>query len=157
MMRTLLHVATDWPGRFPNGPVVVAALVAAGAEVNDRFTGPHGETRLRWAASSDAVAVLDALIAGSADLEAHASVIDGGAPLADAVAFGQWNAARRLIEHGAQATCGRPPGWGCSTASSGTWPPTRRPAPRRSPAPCGQRVAAASGRLRSTCWSAAAS
>ncbi len=25
--RTPLHVATDWPGYFPNGPAVVAALV----------------------------------------------------------------------------------------------------------------------------------
>jgi uncharacterized protein len=28
-------------------------------------------------------------------------VIDGGTPLADAVAFGQWKAARRLLERGA--------------------------------------------------------
>jgi uncharacterized protein len=26
---TLLHAATDWPGHFPNGPDVVARLVAA--------------------------------------------------------------------------------------------------------------------------------
>jgi hypothetical protein len=31
--RTLLHVATDWPGHFPNGPATVAVLVEAGAEV----------------------------------------------------------------------------------------------------------------------------
>ncbi len=41
MSRTLLHVATDWPGHFPNGAATVAALVAAGADVNARFTGPH--------------------------------------------------------------------------------------------------------------------
>jgi ankyrin repeat protein len=39
-----------------------------------------------------------------ADIEAPGSVIAGGTPLADAVAFGQWKAARRLIERGAQAT-----------------------------------------------------
>ena len=31
--RTLLHVATDWPGHFPRGAATVAALVAAGADV----------------------------------------------------------------------------------------------------------------------------
>src|SRR5438093_604567 len=62
MSRTLLHVATDWPGHFPNGPQIVAALVAAGAGVNGRFAGPHSETPLHWAASSDDVAVLDVLL-----------------------------------------------------------------------------------------------
>lgn len=41
MSRTLLHVATDWPGHFPNGAATVAALIEAGADVNARFTGPH--------------------------------------------------------------------------------------------------------------------
>lgn len=101
--RTLLHVTTDWPGHFPDAPATVGALVAAGADVNARFIGGHAETPLHWAASSDDVAVLDALIAAGADVEADGSVIDGGSPLSDAVAFGQWNAARRLIEHGARA------------------------------------------------------
>ncbi len=103
MSRTLLHVVTDWPGHFPNGAQTVGALIAAGAEVNARFTGPHTETPLHWAASSDDVAVLDALLDAGADIEAPGAVISGGTPLADAVAFGQWNAARRLIERGARA------------------------------------------------------
>jgi uncharacterized protein len=103
MSRSLLHVATDWPGHFPNGPAIVAVLVAAGADVNARFTGPHTETPLHWAASSDDVVVLDALLDAGADIEAPGGVIGDGTPLADAVAFGQWNAARRLIERGAQA------------------------------------------------------
>jgi ankyrin repeat protein len=103
MTRTLLHVATDWPGHFPNGPATVAALVEAGADVNARFAGPHVETPLHWAASSDDVGVLDALVELGADIEADGAVIAGGTPLADAVAFGQWNAAHRLIEHGAEA------------------------------------------------------
>src|SRR5687768_87034 len=49
MSRSLLHVATDWPGHFPNGARTVAALIAAGADVNARFTGPHTETPLHWA------------------------------------------------------------------------------------------------------------
>src|SRR5215212_4495923 len=55
MTRTLLHVATDWPGHYPNGAAVVGVLVAAGADVNARFAGPHTETPLHWAASSDDV------------------------------------------------------------------------------------------------------
>lgn len=102
--RTLLHVATDWPGNFPNGPETVAALIEAGADVNGRFTGPHTETPLHWAASSDDVAVLDALLDAGADIEARGAVIGGGTPMADATAFGQWNAARRLLERGAATT-----------------------------------------------------
>ena len=101
MTRTLLHVVTDWPGHFPNGPETVAVLVAAGADVNARFTGPHTETPLHWAASSDDVAVLDALLDAGADIEARGAVIGGGTPIADATAFGQWKAARRLLERGA--------------------------------------------------------
>lgn len=99
--RTLLHVATDWPGHFPNGAATVAALIEAGAEVNARIIGPHAETPLHWAASSDDIAVLDALLDAGADLEASGAVIAGGTPLDDAVAFGQWRAARRLVERGA--------------------------------------------------------
>jgi hypothetical protein len=100
--RTLLHVAADWPGHYPNGSAVVGLLVAAGADVNARFAGPHTETPLHWAASSDDVEVLDALLDAGADIEAPGAVIGGGTPLDDAAAFGQWNAARRLVERGAE-------------------------------------------------------
>lgn len=99
--RSLLHVATDWPGHYPNGPATVAILIAAGADVHARFTGPHNETPLHWAASSDDVDVLDSLLDAGADIEADGAVIAGGTPLDDAVAFGQWQAARRLAERGA--------------------------------------------------------
>jgi hypothetical protein len=36
--RTLLHVATDWPGHFPNGPAIVPALIARKCPVFRRWT-----------------------------------------------------------------------------------------------------------------------
>lgn len=101
--RTLLHIVTDYPGNYPKGEAIVETLVAAGADVNARFGGAHTETPLHWAASCDDIAVLDKLLDLGADIEATGAVIAGGTPLADAVAFGQWKAANRLIEHGAKA------------------------------------------------------
>jgi uncharacterized protein len=106
--RTLLHIVADWPGHFPNGSHTVAILVAAGADVNARVihSDSHGspETALHWAASSDDVAVLDALLDGGADIEAPGAVFTGGTPMSDAVVFGQWRAARRLAERGSTTT-----------------------------------------------------
>src|SRR5215218_3601020 len=100
--RSLLHVATDWPGHFPNAKEIIRVLIAGGADVNARFAGAHAETPLHWAASSDDVEVLDALLDAGADVEAPGAVLGGGTPLADAVGFGQWRAARRLVERGAR-------------------------------------------------------
>lgn len=102
MSRTLLHIATDWPGHFPNGAATITLLIEAGADVNAPFTGGHTETPLHWAASSNDIKVLDALIDGGADIEAPGAVIAGGSPLADATAFANWEAARRLVERGAK-------------------------------------------------------
>jgi ankyrin repeat protein len=102
--RTLLHVATDWPGHFPNNTETITELVASGADVNAEFAGHHSETPLHWAASSDDVDVIDVLLDHGANIEAPGSVIGGGTPLSDAVGFGQWKAARRLVERGAQTT-----------------------------------------------------
>ena len=103
--RTLLHIVSDWPGHFPNAPQTVATLVAAGADVDaavlhTRSDGPP-ETALHWAASSDDVAVLDALLDGGAEIEAPGAVFTGGPPMSDAVVFAQWRAAQRLLERGA--------------------------------------------------------
>ncbi len=102
--RTLLHVVTDWPGHFPNGAEVVVVLTRSGADVDAPFRGPHAETALHWAASSDDVEVLDALLDAGADIEAVGGVIGNGTPLTDATAFAQWETARRLVERGAQVT-----------------------------------------------------
>lgn len=100
-IRSLLHIATDWPGCIPNGPEVIQTLIQAGADVNARFEGAHSETPLHFAASNNDVPVLDALLDAGAELEAGGSVIDGESALSNAVAFGQWDAARRLVQRGA--------------------------------------------------------
>lgn len=104
--RTLLHVVADWPGHFPNGAETVAALIAAGADPNAPVANSPvaPETPLHWAASSDDVAVLDALLDGGADIEAPGAAFTGGTAMSDAVIFAQWNAARRLLARGARTT-----------------------------------------------------
>ncbi len=100
--RSLLHIATDWPGHFPEVAGTIADLAAAGADPNVRFAGGfHTETPLHWAASSDDVDALDALLDAGADIDAPGAVIGGGTPLADARAFKQWRAAQRLVARGA--------------------------------------------------------
>jgi ankyrin repeat protein len=100
--RSLLHLLTDWPGHFPNAAAVVSMLVEAGADVNAPFRGEHTETPLHWAASSNDIAALDALVEAGANIESPGAVLGGGTPIADAVGFGQWEAAHRLLDHGAQ-------------------------------------------------------
>jgi uncharacterized protein len=102
--RTLLHLATDWPGHFPNVATIVSALIAAGCDPNAPGPGKSPETPLHWAASSDDVDALDALLDGGADIEAMGASIAGGTPLDDAVGYGQWQVARRLVERGARVT-----------------------------------------------------
>lgn len=106
--RTLLHIAADWPGHFPNGPITVAMLIDGGADPDVAAMIPGreavAETPLHWAASSDDVAVLDALLDGGANIEAAGAVFTGGTPMSDAVVFAQWNAARRLLQRGARTT-----------------------------------------------------
>jgi hypothetical protein len=103
--RTPLHVVTDWPGYFPNGPAVVRALLAAGADPNAPLLGAaHTETPLHWAASSDDVEVARALIDGGGDIEATGASIAGGTPLDDAVGYGCWQVARLLVDRGARVS-----------------------------------------------------
>ena len=99
--RTPLHVVSDWPGYFPNGPAVVAVLVGAGANPNVRSADDeHGETPLHWAASSDDADVALALIEGGADLETPEGSI--GTPLDNAIGYGCWHVARLLVTRGAR-------------------------------------------------------
>jgi hypothetical protein len=95
--RTALHVVTDWPGYFPNGPQIVGVLIEAGADPDAR--SPGDETPLHWAASSDDVDVAVALIDAGADIEAPEGSI--GTPLGNAVGYGCWHVARHLVDRGA--------------------------------------------------------
>ncbi len=99
--RTLLHVATDWPGYLPNGPEVVRVLIGHGADPNHRVgNGKQGETPLHWAASSDDVDVARALLDGGADAEAPDGSI--GTPLDNAIGYGCWHVAELLASRGAR-------------------------------------------------------
>jgi hypothetical protein len=101
--RTPLHAATDWPGHFPNCAAVVAALIDAGADPNAPQEGTrYTETPLHWVASSDDVEVFEVLMRAGADIEAPGGSIGGGTPLDNAVGYGQWQVARRLVECGSR-------------------------------------------------------
>jgi len=103
---TPLHMVTDWPGYFPNGPEIVRLLIDAGADPNaltssrGSQTGPGDETPLHYAASSDDVDVAEALIEGGADIETPDGSI--GTPLDNAVGYGCWHVARLLVARGAR-------------------------------------------------------
>jgi uncharacterized protein len=97
--RTPLHVVTDWPGFFPNGPRLAQLLIDAGADVNARGRDGAGETPLHWAASSDDADVARVLIDAGADVDAPGGSI--GTVLDNAVGYGCWNVARLLVGRGA--------------------------------------------------------
>ena len=99
---TLLHFAADWPGHFPNGAETIRLVVEAGGHVDGRTEGKSSETPLHWAASCNDIAVLDALLDCGADIDAPGAFGGPGGPLDNAVGFGQWAAARRLVERGAR-------------------------------------------------------
>jgi hypothetical protein len=70
-------------------------LVAAGADPYADTGGDAPETPLHWAASSDDRDVADA----GADLERPGGSI--GTPLDNAIGYGCWHFARRLVQRGA--------------------------------------------------------
>jgi uncharacterized protein len=96
--RTPLHVVADWPGYFPNGPVIAKLLIEAGADPDARR--PGDETPLHWVASNDDAQVATVLIDGGADIDAADGSI--GTPIENAVGYGCWEVARLLLARGAR-------------------------------------------------------
>lgn len=100
---TPLHLVTDWPGYFPNGPEIARLLIDAGADPNALTSGrdspgPGDETPLHYAASSDDVDVAVVLIETGANLETPGGSI--GTPLDNAIGYGCWHVARLLVACG---------------------------------------------------------
>ena len=97
-----LHLFADAPGHRPNAAAIVAALVAAGADLDAHAIDTwHHETALHWAASNDDVSLIDVLLDAGADIEHPGSSIGGGPPSQSALGYAQWAALRRLYERGA--------------------------------------------------------
>jgi uncharacterized protein len=112
-LRTLLLVATDWPGHFPNVAQTIRVLVEAGADPNAPYIGGNTqETPLHWAASSNDVEAIDALLDHGANVESTGAIFTGGTAMSDAVIFACWDAARRLLERGAKTNLTQSAGLG---------------------------------------------
>lgn len=102
--RSMLHYATDWPGKRPNVARIIELLITAGADPNVTFpseTPGVAETPLHWAASSDDVEAVDALLDGGAVVDVLGGVIGGCTPFEEAIIFEKYAAAARLLERGA--------------------------------------------------------
>jgi ankyrin repeat protein len=98
-----LHLFADAPGGRPRATEMVAALLAAGADIDAHAAaGWHAETALHWAASNDDVDLIDVLLDAGADIEHPGSSIDHGPPAQSALGYAQWKALRRLYERGAE-------------------------------------------------------
>ena len=106
--RTPLHLFADAPGHRPDPAGVVAALAAAGANLDAHAVGMwHHETALHWAASNDDVELIDALLDAGADIEHPGSSISGGPPAESALGYAQYKALRKLYERGAAMNLSR--------------------------------------------------
>jgi hypothetical protein len=103
--RSMLHYATDWPGHYPDVATTIGLLVAAGADPNVAM--PPGdspgvaETPLHWAASSNDVAAVEALLDAGATVDALGGIFGGCTPYVEAIIFEKYGAAQLLLDRGA--------------------------------------------------------
>src|SRR5579871_4961788 len=90
--RSLLHIATDWPGHFPSVSQIITLLIERGADPDAPMVGGNAPERpLHWAASSNDVDALNALLDGGANIEGQGAIFTNGTAMSDAVIFAQWN------------------------------------------------------------------
>ena len=101
--RTLLRVATKLARTLPERRG--QKLTPAAPIPTHPASVPTPKHCLHWATSSDDVGAIDALVAVGANIEAPGAVTGGRTPIADATAFGQWDATRRLIETAPNPLC----------------------------------------------------
>ena len=154
--RTPVLIATDWPGHFPQVATTISILAAAGADVNVRLP-PHPkdancmETPLHQAASSNDVAAIDALLDAGADINATGAIFTAGGPLSDAVIFANWDAAKRLVDRGADVEWWQAAALACSTGCARDGTLHRRPRVRRLLERCGMHAVVASARRLKSC------
>jgi ankyrin repeat protein len=103
--RSMLHYATDWPGHYPDVATSIALLIEAGADPDVAM--PPGdspgvaETPLHWAASSNDVAAVRALLDAGATVDALGGIFGGCTPYVEAVIFEKYGAAQLLLDRGA--------------------------------------------------------
>ncbi len=101
--RSVLQAAVGMEGSLE----IVAFLLEQGADPN--YVDKRGESVLHTAASSGSAAVVSALVGAEADVEARAG--GGLTPLMDAVRMGNLDAAKSLLEAGADQYAKNDSGW----------------------------------------------
>ena len=108
---------------------------------------------MHWAVSTDDVEVLDALLDAGANIDAEGGAVgDGsGTPLFDATFFGQWQAARRLVERGAATGPWEEARLGLVDPLAGRLGQREPPDPAEVTAGSGRRATAGSGQQRNSC------
>ena len=103
--RSMLHYATDWPGHYPEVATTISLLVAADAEPDVAMppgdTPGVAETPLHWAASSNDVAAVEALLDAGATVDPLGGIFGGCTPYFEAIIFQQYAAAQLLLDRGA--------------------------------------------------------
>jgi hypothetical protein len=115
----------------------------------------HTETPLHWVASSDDVEAFELLVKAGADIEALGGSIGGGTPLDNAVGYGQWRVARRLIECGARTKLWHAAALGLMSCVETNFGGDAPPTPQEITTAFYQACAGVNGNPQNTCFAGA--